>query len=35
VLMVSDIPFPTLRTIGRLLQLPRRRAEEEPRAVVE
>jgi CDP-diacylglycerol--serine O-phosphatidyltransferase len=36
-LMVSDFPFPTFRTLGRLLQPPRarRRGEEEPRAVVE
>jgi CDP-diacylglycerol--serine O-phosphatidyltransferase len=33
-LMVCDVPFPTLRTLRRLLQ-PRRSAEEEPRAVVE
>jgi hypothetical protein len=32
-LMVSDIPFPTLRTLGRLLQ-PGRNVEEESRAVV-
>ena len=34
VLMVSDIPFPTLRTLRRLLK-PHRRAKDEPRAIAE
>jgi len=34
VLMVSDFPFPSMRTLGRLLR-PRRRTEEEPHIVVE